>query len=103
MENYLKIAYLSLVNDRYMYIDKKEYKADQIFINNELNVKFGDEFRKDDSDFCFVFVKVRKKDKEKFVKSMNTLDNLLLLNYGNDYSAFKKDAQKIFRREGIIE
>ena len=44
-----------------MYVDCKNYLADDLFIKNKITVNFEGDFTKDDSDYIFVYCKVKKK------------------------------------------
>lgn len=101
MKNYLKIKSFSLFKTSYVYVDVADnYQADQIFVREKLHVQFKKgEFRKDDSSYVIVCVKVSKKDTEKFEKCMELLANKMLLNGYNDYPEFCEQLMKMMEKE----
>ena len=55
----------------YMIVDVPEHYADQIFIRHGLPVKFGEEYyRKPDTGYVMVMLKVRKNREKDFLSSM---------------------------------
>lgn len=84
---YLKPSNLSRYR-RYMYVDCKNYLADDLFIKNKIMVKFEGDFTKDDSDYIFVYCKVKKKDQDKFIKTLGELKNKMLIMGYSDYESF---------------
>ena len=97
-KNFLKLKTNPLFKAKYVYFDTIEndkYLADQIFINNDLNVKFGKEFAKDNERFIIIAAKVSKKDTEKFEKCMEELyDKMILMGY-EEYPEFCESTMKM--------
>ena len=81
---------------RYMYVDCKNYLADDLFIKNKITVNFEGDFTKDDSDYIFVNCKVKKKDHDKFIETLGELKNKMLIMGYSDYESFcEKQINKI--------
>ena len=92
---YLKSSNFSKYR-RYMYVDCKNYLADDLFIKNKITVKFEGDFTKDDSDYIFVYCKVKKKDHDKFIKTLGELKNKMLIIGYSDYESFcEKQINKV--------
>lgn len=73
MSNYICLTSSKLsIYKQYMYIDCKNYLADDLFIKNKITVKFEGDFTKDDSDYIFVYCKVKKKI---MINSLKLLEN----------------------------
>ena len=74
-KNYVKLNDFSILNLHYVYFDKAEHLADQIFIRNRLRVYFEKDYENSAKSYNVVFCHVRKKDEEVFLKSMDELQN----------------------------
>lgn len=97
MSNYICLTSSKLsIYKQYMYIDCKNYLADDLFIKNKITVKFEGDFTKDDSDYIFVYCKVKKKDHDKFIETLGELKNKMLIMGYSDYESFcEKQINKI--------
>lgn len=97
MNNYICLTLSKLSRyKQYMYVDCKNYLADDLFIKNKITVKFEGDFTKDDSDYIFVYCKVKKKDHDKFIKTLGELKNKMLIMEYSDYESFcEKQINKI--------
>lgn len=97
MNNYICLTSSKLSRyKQYMYVDCKNYLADDLFIKNKITVKFEGDFTKDDSDYIFVYCKVKKKDHDKFIKTLGELKNKMLIMEYSDYESFcEKQIDKI--------
>lgn len=97
MNNYICLTSSKLLRyKQYMYVDCKNYLADDLFIKNKITVKFEGDFTKDDSDYIFVYCKVKKKDHDKFIKTLGELKNKMLIMGYSDYELFcEKQINKI--------
>ena len=97
MNNYICLTSSKLSRyKQYMYVDCKNYLADDLFIKNKITVKFEGDFTKDDSDYIFVYCKVKKKDHDKFIKTLGELKNKMLIMEYSDYESFcEKQINKI--------
>lgn len=74
MKNYIPLRSLKLSKyKQYMYVDCKNYLADYLFIKNKITVNFEGDFTNDDSDYIFVYCKVKKKDHDKFIETLGEL------------------------------
>ena len=89
MNNYICLTSSKLSKyKQYMYVDCKNYLADYLFIKNKITVNFESDFTKDDSDYIFVYCKVKKKDHDKFIKTLGELKNKMLIMGYSDYESF---------------
>ena len=97
MNNYICLTSSKL--SRYtqcMYVNCKTYLAYDLIIKNKITVKFEGDFTKDDSDYIFVYCKVKKKDHDKFIKTLRKLKNKMLIMGYSDYESFcEKQINKI--------
>ncbi len=69
----------------FAYIDKIPYRADRIFLNHNLKVKFEQEFANPKSDYLFVTISIRPKDEKIFLDCMDELKNKMLILGDSDY------------------
>ena len=86
--NYIKLENKRLFHNFYFYIDILQddvYIADKIFVANNLKVKFIKDFRAKDINIFGHIVKINKKDNDLFIKSMEELNNKIILLGYNDY------------------
>lgn len=89
MNNYICLTSSKLSKyKQYMYVDCKNYLDDDLFIKNKIRVKFEGDFTKDDSDYIFVYCKVKKKYHDKFIKTLGELKNKMLIMGYSDYESF---------------
>ena len=97
MSNYICLTSSKLSRyKQYMYVDCKNYLADDLFIKNKITVKFEGDFKKDNADYIFVYCKVKKKDHDKFIKTLGELKNKMLIMGHSDYESFcEKQINKI--------
>lgn len=97
MKNYIPLRSSKLSKyKQYMYVDCKNYLADNLFIKNKITVNFEGDFTKDDSDYIFVYCKVKKKDYDKFIETLGELKNKMLIMGHSDYESFcEKQINKI--------
>lgn len=59
-------------------------------------MNFEGDFTKDDSDYIFVYCKVKKKDHNKFIETLGELKNKMLIMGYSDYESFcEKQINKI--------
>lgn len=85
MSNYLKLKTFSPFSYQFMYLDTADHLADNIFIKNELPVKFCGDFVKENENYSIIVCKIKKNDFEKFDKSMEELEKKMLLMGNVDY------------------
>ncbi len=86
-KNYVPLKKLSLRYHYFCFIDVKEYLADALFVKNKVQVWFGKEYAKEGSVYNVLFCKVKKKDTERFLKTMEELKNKMLLLGYTDYDS----------------
>ncbi len=95
MKNYWKMSDFSLFSVRYAYVDHNSYLADQLFVQNRVPVKFKGDMVRENSPYCIVFCKVRKKDSERFEELLGKLKNKMLLLGHRDYPEVCSEIEKI--------
>ena len=86
--NYSHLKKFSFRYDFFVYVDAKDYLADQLFIEREITVAFLQEYAKPDSEYIVIFCKVHKKDRSAFEDAVNALNNKMLLMGHPDYPDF---------------
>lgn len=84
---FLEISKFSLRYDYFLFFDTSEYLADQLFIQREVRVWFGDEYQKTRSPYIGIFCKVKKKDRTRFVEALEALKNKMILCGYPDYES----------------
>lgn len=87
-KNYISIAQPSFWYRHFCYIDRKEYFADELFIEHKLRVWFYKEMHRQDTGYVIIFCKVRKCDETLFFKAMEELINKMILLGHTDYPDF---------------
>ena len=75
----------SIFSVLYAYVDHSSYQADRLFVQNKVRVKFKGEYTKEESPYCIVLCKVRKKDAERFEEALDRLKSKMLLLGYRDY------------------
>ena len=88
MNNYLKLKTMSPFTYSYIFLDCDEYLADQLFIKHKVPVKFGKEYRKNDSRYCVMSCKIRKRYEEEFKKALAEMNNKMILRGYTDFTDF---------------
>jgi hypothetical protein len=89
--------YLQLKSNRFsrynnfVYIDTTGFLADRIFAQNEIRVKFCEDYFRKEKKYVVVMCKVKKKDVSVFLQSMAELKNRAILMGDTDYESFCKE------------
>ena len=89
--------YLQLKSNRFsrynnfVYIDTTGFLADRIFAQNEIRVKFCEDYFRKEKKYVVVMCKVKKKDTPVFLQSMAELKNRAILIENTDYESFCKE------------
>lgn len=94
--NYFPIEKISLRYKYFCFIDTKEYLADELFITQKIRVWFQNEAHKPNTDYVFVFCKVKKSDVYKFLEVMEKLSKKMILLGHSDYQTFCQKFQENF-------
>ena len=76
--NFFLYEKISLFRSYYIYVDSKQYLADDIFIKNNIKVKFEKELKYSDSDYKIMLVSVSNRKDYLFVKAMCELEEKML-------------------------
>ena len=95
MKNYWRMSGLSLFSVFYAYVDHSSYLADQLFVQNNVTMKFKGEMAKEDSPYCIIFCKVLVRDVERFEEALGKLDNKMLLLGHRDYPEVCGEIEKM--------
>lgn len=104
--NYIPLEKISLRYKYFCFIDTKEYLADALFIKYKVRVWFQKEAHKPNTDFVFIFCKVKKSDINKFLEALGELKKKMILLGYSDYQNFCKEYCEIFsgtEREKVIK
>ena len=104
--NYIPLEKISLRYKYFCFIDTKEYLADALFIKYKVRVWFQKEAHKSNTDFVFIFCKVKKSDINKFLEALGELKKKMILLGYSDYQNFCKEYCETFsgtEREKVIK
>ena len=85
--NYVELE-ASLFCDNFLYFDTFDCFADDIFIKNNVKVKFRAKLASDEYSYIAVICKVKKKFRNAFLESLNELERKMLICGYSDYSEF---------------
>lgn len=101
---YWKIRKFSLRFNYFVYFDTKSYLSDQAFRKNGMEmVWFDTEYEKPDSPYIAIFCHVRKRETYKFIKSIESLKNIMILsgypNYVNEVRHFMNQVESLKYKE----
>lgn len=106
MKNYFTLERFSLRYDHYAFIDVPEYYADQLFIQHQVTVHFGKEFRHPEQPYVIIFCKVRKRDRDRFLAALSELNRKMILcrypgyeEFCTSFIAKMTDGAKALRRK----
>lgn len=91
--NYLVCEKTTLLRSYYVYVDNRQYLADNIFEKNNIKVKYRKELDYPESDYKIIFVSVSNRKDFLFVKSMCELEEAMINKGYNDY---EETCNKIF-------
>lgn len=95
--NYTKVAGLSLLTDRWMFVDRKNNPQGlQILRKNHISYH-ASEFVSETNDYKFVVVKTWKWKRKDVEKSMNELHKRLSLIAGSTYFDFLEDVEAAYK------
>ena len=78
----------------FAFIDTAEYHADQLFINEGIQIKFKEEFIHSESKYRLIFCNCLKRDVNKFIKAISKLSTKMLIIGNTDYIDYCKDFEK---------
>ena len=95
MTNFWKMKDFSLFSVPYVYVDHKDYLADILFRQNNVSLKFNEEFEKEDTPYRVIFCKVMKKDAARFEEVLSRLNNKMLLMGYHDYPDICDEVNRI--------
>lgn len=88
IKNYWRLRSRSLFFSSYVFLDTREYLADQLFIQHQVDAYFGPEYQKPGEPFRMLFCKIRKKDETRFLQALSELSHKMLLLGHTDYEAY---------------
>ena len=98
MVNFWKLQDFRPFSVSYAYIDRQDYLADTLFGQEKIPVRFRQELMKEESGYCVVFCRVRKKDCERFERAMGKLPDKMLLCGYKDYEIVCNEVAETIRR-----
>lgn len=93
--HYIQLESRSPFFHHYVFVDTKDYLADQLFIQEKVRVWFGHEFVCPDSEYRAIFCKVRKRDEAAFLTALQKLPSKMLLLGHTDYLDFCNHFQEL--------
>lgn len=85
LPNGWRLRRFSLFWQYFAYIDTAEYLADRLFIKHCVRIKFLQEYSQQDSSYCIVFARCRKKDFDYATAALHELPNKMLICGHSDY------------------
>ena len=88
MENFVQFQCYNPFRFGYIFFDTGDHLVDQIFINNNVRVKYFHDFVLEDVKYHILMCKIKKKDEKNFILSMEQLKNKMLLLGHTDYEGF---------------
>lgn len=88
VKNFWKLESLSPFSVSYVYADHQSYFADALFAQEKIKWRITYEMAREDSPYCVIFCKIRKKDEERFTQMMEKLANKILLCKGREYETY---------------
>lgn len=100
MVNYIKFRTRSPFTCSYMFIDCRDFLADQLFIKHKIPVKSGKELERSDSQYIIICCDIKKKYEKEFLVALSELRNRMLLLGYDDYDEY---CESVLRsRAGIL-
>ena len=86
MKNYIDLGSCSLGRGRVVvYLDTEEHHGIGPLYQHRVRLKYSHEMTRPDEKYCLVFLRVLKKDLEKFIAAMEDLKNKMLICGHTDY------------------
>ncbi len=84
----------------YLFVDVPNHRADQIFIRNQIPVRFRrKELSSGDSAYVIIFCRFKKKYRSQFLESMADLERCMLIEGHTDYTKFCAELMKMLESE----
>ena len=77
--NFIPLSTINPFKKIYAYVDTRDYKADNIFYNKNLKVKFLKDFIRNDDNYIIVYISIWNKDIPLFMECMKDLERLMIL------------------------
>lgn len=91
MKNYTVIHSIFPWRIRFIFVDTSDYLADQLFIDEEVKVRFGGEYVKEGCDYINILASCSKKDFPKVEKALGRMNDKMLICGHTDYEEFCND------------
>lgn len=98
MKNYFAFKEYSLLYDHYAFVDVPEYYADQLFIQHQVRVHFGHEYKHPPRPYVVIFCKVRKRDRDRFLAALSDLERKMILCGRLEYETVCKDIIELINK-----
>lgn len=102
MRNYIRLESRKK-NAEYAFFDLPEYKADHIFIQHKLPVKFLRDYGSTGYDYYIVLCRVKVEDAPVFEQCMEELHNAMLICGRRDYDAFCNEIVAMIEKGALDE
>ncbi len=88
MKNYIDLGKNLLGTwEHYVYLDTDEFMAASLLRRNQVRVKVENILGRDNEEYYLIAIRVRRKDREKFVRAMEELKGKMLLYGHRDYES----------------
>lgn len=94
IKNYRKVKKLSLLNAHYVFVNNDEPFAEQLFVDNQIRVRFGKKKEIEGVLYHVISCKVRKRDSDTLQAAFEKLKLKLLLSGYTDYLNVCKDFEE---------
>ena len=72
--NYISLTRIPFLFRSYVYFDAVDNLADSLFCRHKVQVYFGKEYRRNDTEYKIIFCRIRKKDEDKFNALLDSLN-----------------------------
>ena len=105
--NFWRLNKPSLRYAYYAFLDTEDYLADQLFLSHKVDVKFLQEYGKENSPYVVIMCRCRKQDVEAFEAALTELPNKMLLLGFKDYLDVWKEiaglAETLVQNGGLLD
>lgn len=83
----------------FVYVDTTDYKADNLIEKRGIRIKYLEDAKKDDMDYCICACRIPKKQIGDFLDAMYELQNLMLICGHLDYEEVCGEVRKMLMED----